>query len=148
MKRRIAVRAIIEKDGKLLLVKLKPYDTAEPEDYWCTVGGGVDVCEPLEDAIVREIIEETGIAPVIGNLLYVMQWKNEQDDVENIEFFFHVTNSSDFTKIDLSKTTHGEAEIAEMAFINPKEAYILPKFLNDIDYTDIANKPTQFFNYL
>jgi len=148
MKRRIAVRAIIEKDDKLLLAKLTGYGSNDgvPNEFWCTFGGGVDIGEPLEKAVIREVIEETGITPVIGQLLFVQQY--EQNDVESIEFFFHVTNSDEFTDIDLSKTTHGEEEIAEMDFVDPKEAYILPKFLNDIDYADIANKPTQFFNYL
>jgi 8-oxo-dGTP pyrophosphatase MutT (NUDIX family) len=148
MKRRIAARAIIEKDGKLLLAKLAGYGSHDgvPNDFWCTFGGGVDEMESLEDAIIREMIEETGITPVVGPLLFVQQY--EMNDVESIEFFFHVTNTEDYINIDLSKTTHGQKEIAEISFVDPKEENILPAFLKEIDYSTIANAQTKFFNYL
>jgi ADP-ribose pyrophosphatase YjhB (NUDIX family) len=150
MKRRIAVRAIIEKDGKLLLAKLTGYNTpgSKPNEYWCTFGGGVDDGEPLEQAVIREVIEETGVTPVVGPLLFVQQYKNTDGSMEHIEFFFHITNTDDFIAIDLSKTTHGEEEISEMAFVNPSKENVLPAFLKDIDYANIIGKPTQFFNYL
>jgi ADP-ribose pyrophosphatase YjhB (NUDIX family) len=150
MKRRIAVRAIIEKDGKLLLAKLTGYNDPDgkPNEFWCTFGGGVDPGEPLEQAVIREIIEETGITPVVGPLLFVQQYKEEDNSMEHIEFFFHVTNSDDYTAINLTKTTHGVEEIAVMDFVDPKETYVLPAFLKDIDYSNIAKQPTKFFNYL
>jgi len=79
MKRRIAVRAIIEKDDKLLLAKLTGYGSNDgvPNEFWCTFGGGVDIGEPLEKAVIREVIEETGITPVIGQLLFVQQYEQK-----------------------------------------------------------------------
>lgn len=147
MTRRIAVRGIFIKDGKLLCAKLKPYSTAIQGDFWCTIGGGVDAGEPLMPALEREIFEETGIKPNVGNLLYVQQFLNK--DVENIEFFFNINNVDDFTDIDLSKTTHGEEEIAEICYINTKTQTVLPKFLTEIDFSDFDVKaPTKFFDYL
>ena len=70
--RRIAVRGIILKGNTILCAKLKKTpgkDSTDSIDYWCTPGGGVDVGEPLIPALEREMIEETGIKPVIGNLL-------------------------------------------------------------------------------
>jgi 8-oxo-dGTP pyrophosphatase MutT (NUDIX family) len=148
MKRRIAVRAVIEKDGLLLLAKLAGYNspTGKANEYWCTFGGSVDPGEPLEEAVMREVVEETGITPVVGPLLFVQQYS--ADDVESIEFFFLVTNADDFIDIDLSKTTHGQKEIAQMGFVDPKQVYVLPKFLKDIDCRDLKNVPTKFYNYL
>jgi 8-oxo-dGTP pyrophosphatase MutT (NUDIX family) len=146
MKRRVAVRAIIASDGKMLGVKLKPYETALTGNFWCTIGGGINEGEALLPALRREIIEETATEPVIGNLLYVMQFKS--GDVEHLEFFFHVTNAQDFKHVDVTKTTHGGEEIAEIGFINPSIETVLPEFLTTIDFTEIADKPTQFYSYL
>jgi 8-oxo-dGTP pyrophosphatase MutT (NUDIX family) len=150
MNRRVAVRAIIEKDSKLLCVKHKDYggDGARVPDFWCTIGGGVDPGEALIPALRREIIEETGIEPDIGRLLYIQQF--EHNSTEHLEFFFHVTNTTDFINIDLSKSTHGQKEIELIDFIEPINETLLPKFLRDQPIAqDIAtNQPTQFFNYL
>lgn len=150
LNRRVAVRAIIFKDNKLLCVRLKKYPgsiTDDGQDFWCTPGGGVDVGEPLIPALERELIEETGVKPIVGNLLYMQQF--EHKDWEHLEFFFHVTNNEDYAHIDLAKTTHGANEIAEIDFIEPASNRVLPDFLTKVDLaSDIALGQTQFFNSL
>jgi 8-oxo-dGTP diphosphatase len=148
MERRVAARAVIVKDGKLFCIKLKDYksDGAKALGTWITVGGKLDPLEPLIDGVKREVLEETGVEARVGNVLYVQQFAHH--GVEQLEFFFHVTNANDFGSIDLSKTTHGEEEIAEFAFIDPKEAEILPRFLNDESFENLENQPTKIFNYL
>lgn len=130
MNRRVAVRAIITFEDKLFCVRLKKYSgraTKDDNNYWCTPGGGVDPGEPLLAALHREIIEELGVEPVIGNLLYIQQFIH--DDTEQLEFFFHVTNARDFLQLDLANTTHGAIEIEKAEFIDPANTTVLPKFL-------------------
>jgi len=124
------VRAIVFHDGKMLAARLKK-DPKDPEKgtYWCTPGGGLDDGEPLRDGLRREMLEETGIEPVIGDLLYVQQFP--YGEREYLEFFFHVTNAQDYLNIDLSKTTHGHLEIDEIAFIDVATSYVLPAFLTE-----------------
>ena len=146
MNRRVAVRAVIVKDGKLLAVKLNPYRSVITGEFWCTIGGGIDEGEALIPALKREVMEETGIEPIVGNLLYIQQYLH--GDMEHMEFFFHVTNADDFLTIDLSKTTHGTEEIAELDFVDVSKETVLPKFLTEETFEDVANQPTKFFNYL
>lgn len=146
MKRRLAVRAVIEKDSELLLVRLKPYENALGNDFWCTIGGTIEVGEEVIPALKREVKEETGIDAVVGNLLYVQQFKTA--DTEHVEFFFHVTNTDDFMNIDLSKTTHGQVEIAEIGFVDPKTVHVLPEFLKTEDYSNLNEKSVTFFSEL
>lgn len=150
MERRVAVRAIIVKDGKLLCVKLKDYggDGAGSRGAWCTIGGGVPPGEALLPALKREVVEETGVEPSIGSLLYVQQFAFNNGAKEHLEFFFHVTNADDFLNIDLSKTSHGAAEIDQLAFIDPVKENVLPKFLNKENYKNLSSAQTKFFNYL
>ncbi len=67
MKRRLAARAIIVKEGKLLCLRQKAY-RGYTSDYWCVPGGGIDDGESLTDALSRELIEELGVKPQIGEL--------------------------------------------------------------------------------
>jgi len=136
-------------EGKLLCAKLKPYKDSLQKygnEYWCLPGGGLDEGEPLIAGVEREMFEETGIKPVVGNLLYVQQFA--QGEREFIEFFFHITNSEDYLHIDLSKTSHGEEEIEEIDFIDPAVTYVLPKFLSSEELETFANsnQPTKIFS--
>lgn len=149
--RRIAVRAIILDDDRLLCVRQKNYNgnaVIGDNTYWCVPGGGVDIGEPLLPALEREMIEELGVKPAIGNLLYVQQF--DFKDWEHMEFFFHITNAKDYLQIDLSKTTHGSLEIAELNFINPTAHDVLPKFLTTEHLSEHAANftGTKFFDYL
>jgi ADP-ribose pyrophosphatase YjhB (NUDIX family) len=131
MIRRISVRGIVLRDGKLLGVRLKPYHGSLRENnddsYWCLPGGGLDEGEALIAGMEREMIEETGVKPVVGNLLYVQQFIHGEKDY--LEFFFHIMNSRDYLDIDLATTTHGMKEIEEIGFIDTATARILPEFL-------------------
>ncbi len=70
-------------------------------------------------------------------------------DNENIELFFGIKNVDDYIDIDLSKTTHGAEEIAEIGYIDTKSNNVLPKFLTEIDFLDFdLDVSTQFFDYL
>lgn len=132
-KRRINIRAVIYRNGEILAVKHKRAD-GTPATYWAIPGGGLDPMESLEDGIRREVIEETGIEPEIGDLLFIQQFKSTRKNYdEELEMFFHVKNAEDYTNIDLAKTTHGLDEIAECQFIDPKKHLILPKLLSETD---------------
>lgn len=146
--RRIAVRAIIVREGKLLCVQLKAKDGAKQEDmFWCVPGGGLDDYEDIQTGLERELLEETGVKPVIGALLYVQQYKTDQQ--EYLEFMFHVQNAEDFVDINLHSTSHGAVEIHEIAFVEPATSNLLPLFLRSTNIEqDIVLGVTQYFNNL
>lgn len=141
-------------EGKLLCVRLKPYKGSLREgaeaatDYWCLPGGGLEDGESLVAGVTREMVEETGVNPVVGNLLYIQQFMH--GDKDYLEFFFHITNSQDYLDIDLSKSSHGLEEIAEIGFIDPAKLYVMPTFLSTEALQDHAatNGPPKIFSFL
>lgn len=144
--RRITARGIIIDDnGRIFAQRLKK-NNAE-NDFWCTPGGGLETRESIKDGLVRELIEETGVRPEVGKLLYVQQYVEKR--IEFLEFFFEITNSRAYKNIDLTSTSHGELEIAQYGFIHVSDSYILPQFLQRRDIQrDIAEGNTRFFDYL
>jgi len=129
--RRITVRGIIFKDNKLLAQQLLPSDDGIKKDYWCTPGGGLEEGESLHEGLHREMVEETGIAPKIGKLLFIQQYQDNER--EFLEFFFHVENAEDYKVIDLESTSHGPLEIERVEFVVPHEHQVLPAFLQTVD---------------
>lgn len=146
----ITVRGIIFKDGKLFCQKLKhekPGKITQINDFWATPGGHLDAGESFEAGLHREMIEETGVVPQIGALLFTQQYIDGGKNY--VEFFYHIINADDYETIDLSNTSHGELEIADYGFIDPKTTHILPKFLTEVDIAAaIQNGRPQNFSYL
>jgi ADP-ribose pyrophosphatase YjhB (NUDIX family) len=142
---------VLRADGTLLCVRQKKYagkSLDDANDYWCLPGGGVDPGEGLEVALHREMVEELGVKPAIGNLLYVQQFVH--GDVEHMELFFQITNAADYLDIDLSQTTHGTTEIDQVAFIDPRAERVLPRLLTTeplFEHAAAAGAP-KFFDYL
>lgn len=131
--RRVNVRAIIYRHGKLLAVKHFEGD-GETSPHYAVPGGGVDPHESLEDGLKREMIEELGVTPVIGRLLFIQQFKSQRKGYEEeLEFFFAVDNPEDFDSLDLSSTSHGNIELAVCEYVDPHAVTIYPTFLQSIE---------------
>jgi 8-oxo-dGTP diphosphatase len=81
---RVRVAAFMVLDGKVVLVRHRAGDAV----YHLLPGGGVSWGETLQDALLREIAEETGLAARIGRLLYVNDTidPNGRRHVVNITF--------------------------------------------------------------
>ena len=152
MERRIGVRGIAYQNGKLLSVLHKDHD-GNPVDFWAIPGGGLDSGESIEACVQREMIEETGIAPKVGRLLFVQQFlfpTRTGELREQLEFFFHLENPNDYATVDLTTTTHGVQELADITWIDPKTSNVLPAFLQtlDLDGYLTADKPVYIWNEL
>lgn len=149
-KRRIGVRAIIYRDGKLLAVRHKNAD-GSPKDFWAIPGGGLDPGESLEDGLRREVKEELGIDAEPGRLLLVQQFRSSRTDCdEELEFFFLVDDSDEFSAPDFMHTSHGADELAHCEFIDPKKERVLPSVLSAIDLQQLVEtiQPVSISNKL
>ena len=103
--------------------------------------------ESLLDGLRREMIEETGIKPTIGKLLFIQQFTDTNPSskhgvTEQLEFFFAITNWRDYQHVNLEKTSHGVEEVAECGFVDPKTTRILPRYLTEVDLNWLVNEST------
>lgn len=118
----IKVRAIILHDGKLLGVRHLGYTgkmVALP-------GGHLEWGEDLKECLVREMVEELGVRPDIGRLLYVNKF-TEGTTKQYIEFFFEIKNGADYLDTEKLERTHAH-ELAEILWVSPTDDIrILPR---------------------
>jgi 8-oxo-dGTP pyrophosphatase MutT (NUDIX family) len=149
VKRRINVRGIIYREGKILVVRQKHGD-GTPTDYLATPGGGVDSKEDLITAVKRELFEELGVEAKVGRLFFIQQYNDDNHGVEAIEMFFFIDNPEDFQEPKWQETTHGQKEIVEVLWVSPDHPEILPSVIGEVDIDKLATQvsPVIFRNYV
>jgi len=77
------VSAIVIKDNKILLIHRRK----EGREYWVVPGGGVEEGEGLEQGLIREVKEETGLDLIRYNLIA----QNTEDEIEH---YFYICELS------------------------------------------------------
>lgn len=90
---RPSVRAIIEKDGKVLLVYSKKYH------YYKLPGGGIEKGESNESALVREVLEETGYQIIMDSIEAYGKILRRQKDAYDENCIFEQENCYYFCEI-------------------------------------------------
>lgn len=124
----IRVGAIILKDGKLLMVG------NQRSNYLYSVGGRIKFGETAEQAVVREVFEETGVKMEIERLGFVHENYFFGDAPTNfgkliyeISFFFYMKVPDDFMPKCDSFTEDDSKEYLKWISLNDKQK-IYPEF--------------------
>jgi 8-oxo-dGTP diphosphatase len=82
---RLAVRALILQDDRLLLVNAWG---GGKSDLWCAPGGGVEPGSSLPANLAREVHEETGLTVAVGDPALVNEYHDPQTGFHQVEIFF------------------------------------------------------------
>ena len=138
---RYRVGAIIVSDGYAL------FSYGEKCGYYYTVGGGVHIGEKSEDAVLREVFEETGEKFIIERPLCLVENFFDGDgaleglDCHTIELYYLMKPcvKKEFDKVSL--TTGGDKEKMKWIPINRIDEYdIRPPLVKEL----LKEMPTDF----
>ncbi len=81
---RLRAAIVLVENNKILLMLHQKGD----QQYWVLPGGGVEYGETLEEAGVRELMEETGIQIKVMNLLFISESIPPDQHRHVINFYF------------------------------------------------------------
>ena len=112
----IRCRAIIIHEGALLTVR------HSGKDFLALPGGHLEFGEDPKECLYREVVEELGIAPEIGRVLFVNTFVSV--GVQSIEFFFEITNAADYLGLENTHRSHAH-EIDEYVWVEPGDDVVI-----------------------
>src|SRR4051812_4255883 len=81
----------IRPDGKILLGLRAPSKKVWP-NHWDTVGGHVEDGESLEEALVREAMEEVGVTPTVFKLIATVRERQPEIYGDALHHLYAVTS--------------------------------------------------------
>ena len=114
----VGVGAVIVQDGKVLIVKRK-YDPLAGQ--WSLPGGGVELGETLEDSIVREMLEETGLEIEVGPVIEVFD-RITRDSSGQVRYHFVLV---DYLCWPVGGELQASSDVEDARFVEPAD---LPRY--------------------
>lgn len=132
----LAVSGLIKSpEGKWLVVK-KRYGGLKGK--WSLPAGFVEEGETVDEAVVREVKEETGIDCIVRGLLGVRTGVIKEEISDNLLIFL-------LEPCGIGKVTHQESELYEAKYIAPEELLLDPDssilLRTLVQQREIASKP-------
>ena len=115
----VAVGVIVIRDNKVLLVKRKQ---PPGEGLWAIPGGRVELGETLQEAIEREVKEETGVTIRAGHPVYTFEII-ERDDAGCIRFHYVIV---DLLADHVTGEPNPGDDACEARWVTLKELHDLP----------------------
>ena len=110
----VGVGAVIVQDGKVLIVKRK-YDPLAGQ--WSLPGGGVELGETLEDSIVREMLEETGLEIEVGPVIEVFD-RITRDSSGQVRYHFVLV---DYLCWPVGGELQASSDVEDARFVEPAD---------------------------
>lgn len=137
----IRVGAIILKEGRFLMVR------NQLSDYSYSVGGRIKFGETAEEAVIREVFEETGVRMEIDHLGFVQENYFIADvpskmgkEVYELGYYFYMKVPEDFEPVCNSITEDGQTEYLEWVFPNEPRTIFPDFYRTELDITDVSVK--------
>ena len=110
----VGVGAVVIRDGHVLLVQR----AQEPlSGKWTLPGGAVELGETLEEAVVRELREETGLEVRVLELIEAFE-RMARDDNDRLRYHYVLL---DYLCVPVSGELLAGSDVAAAAWVRPEE---------------------------
>ncbi|MEI9939063.1 MAG: NUDIX domain-containing protein [Pseudomonadota bacterium] len=132
MKHRIAAGALVEQEGKILLVR---HHRPAVFDFWVAPGGGAEGSEDLCATVRREVREECGLEVEPQTLAYIEEFTSPHTRECKLWFTARLVGGA----IDTAAIEASREGIVEAAFLAPSEfagKIVFPPVLHNAYWTD------------
>ena len=110
----VGVGAVVVRDGQVLLVKRRYEPLA---GRWSLPGGMVEVGETLEQAVIREMHEETGLTVAVGPVIEVFD-RIMRDAEQRVQYHFVLV---DYLCWPDGGTLTAGSDVDDARFVDPGE---------------------------
>lgn len=130
------VGAIILRDGRVLMAR-NPHDKRK---YYYSVGGRVKLGESLDDAVIRELKEETGVDCEIDRFACIHENFFSDDDgvpYHEVSVFFLIRPNEGLLHIEDGHPTDFGPDSEYLTWVDPNDCgdfAIYPAFLKTVDF--------------
>ena len=130
-------------DGRRVLMATNPHENRE---FYYSVGGRVRFNESLEEALLRELKEETGLCCEIDRLYAIHEnffFDGEGVPVHEISAYFLIKKNKELLSIENGHLTDKGPDDEYLIWIDLEhdtDKVIYPEFFRDLDLTDSCIK--------
>ena len=134
-----AVTAIIRDGDRLLLAR------QHGSDSWGLIGGGIEPGETPHDAVAREVLEELGVEPTVGDLVGAYGGPDLVIDYPNGDRVAYTTITFECVLPAGAELILETEELVEVRWFKPSELSALrlqPGVLRILDDTERSAQPT------
>ena len=116
-KQRVIVKGFVQRNDKILLVKRKR-ENHEIDKHWELPGGKIDFGERMEDACVREVLEESGILTNFKKI-EIEKYKNIFFKGDNYSHLILIPILLDYLGVD--KSYKGDHNVYDVAWFSRED---------------------------